>query len=429
MVVVISNKLKEVVESSKIGGTDYKYAQGYYSADDCIRTLSKIEFDYLILDITALKDAFQLEAWKSFKDFFDPSKTVILLEQTKSYSNVEFLSMLITMGFYNFTKTSEGLVRLLEHPNTYQDVAKYQKMAIALEERKEVVEEEISEHQRKLEETQEMMKSYLEKYQKGEVEVQKKPNILKEQLKVGILYLPLLTFLGVFLIYCLEVLVSYFVPATNDYVGEYLYGELWNTGFTPLIIIGILFVMLIFAIFYSFLNARIKNKQMTRGKFIVIPFAIYCAIIFGEYYLIGAFDKLYEVIQFIPIADKSYLYNDFYGLSRWVATAIIFLFYAEILVNNSKTLKFEKDLGQNLTIIEKFWVLDMILLLGLPLFYQISKAFEEESIIYQAAAFLYDQPFVMLLLAGLEVFLTTLILLQPKFMKEKEYTILKEEDL
>jgi len=54
MIVVISNKLKEVVESSKIGDTDYKYAQGYYSATDCIRTLSKLEFDYLILDITAL---------------------------------------------------------------------------------------------------------------------------------------------------------------------------------------------------------------------------------------------------------------------------------------------------------------------------------------------------------------------------------------
>lgn len=429
MIVVISNKLKEVVESSKIGDTDYKYAQGYYSATDCIRTLSKLEFDYLILDITALKDAFQLSVWKDFRDFFDPTKTIILLEQTKSYSNAEFLSMLITMGFYNFTKTGEGLVRLLERPNTYQDVSKYQKMAIMQEERKEVVEEEISEHQRKLEETQGLMKDYLEKYQKGEIEVEKKPNVLKEQLKVGILILPLLTFLGVFLIYCLEVVVSYFVPATNDYVGEYLYGELWNTGFTPLILIGILFVMLIFSVYYSFLNSTIKKKQMTRVKFIVLPFAIYCVIIFGEYYLLGVFERLYEAMKFISIEGKTYLYQDFYDLSRWVATSIIFLFYAEVFVNNSKTLKIEKDLSQNLTIIEKFWTLDMILLLGVPLFYQISKAFKESSIIYQIASTFYDQPLVMLILAGLEVFLTALILLQPKFVKEKKYTILKEEDL
>ena len=32
-------------------------------------------------------------------------------------------------------------------------------------------------------------------------------------------------------------------------------------------------------------------------------------------------------------------------------------------------------------------------------------------------------------LAGIEFILTILILLQPKFVKEKEYTILKEEDL
>ena len=134
-------------------------------------------------------------------------------------------------------------------------------------------------------------------------------------------------------------------------------------------------------------------------------------------------------MKFISIEGKTYLYQDFYDLSRWVATSIIFLFYAEVFVNNSKTLKFEKDLSQNLTIIEKFWTLDMILLLGVPLFYQISKAFKESSIIYQIASTFYDQPLVMLILAGLEVFLTALILLQPKFVKEKKYTILKEEDL
>lgn len=430
MVIVISNKLKDVVESSKLGGTDYKYAHGLYSSDDCIRTLSTFTIDYLIIDITALKDAFQIAAWKKFRDFFDPNKTIILLEQTKSYSNVEFLSMLITMGFYNFTKTSEGLVRLLEHPNTYQDVSKYQKMAISLEERKEVVEEEISEYQRKLEETQEMMKDYLDKYQKGEAETKKKPNILKKQIKTSIILI-LLTFLGVFIIYSLQIIVSNFVPPVNDYVGEYLYGELWNTGFTPLTIIGIMIVMGIFSIYYSFLNARIKNKQMTRGKFIIIPFAIYCVIIFGEYYLVGAFEKIYNVMMFISISDKPYLCQDLYGLSRWVATAVIFLFYAEILVSNSKTLKFERDLSQNLTMIEKFWVLDMILLLVVPLFYQVSKAFEETAYvyIYNFASALYDQPLVILIIAGLEVFLTVLILLQPKFSKEKEYTILKEEDL
>lgn len=429
MIVVISNKLKSVVDSSKLADADCKYAIGYYSTDDCIRTLSSYEMDYLIIDITSLKDAFEVNSWKKFSEFFNPEKTIILLDETKSYSNIEFLSMLVTMGFYNFTKTGEGLLQLMQYPNTYSNVSKYQQMAMSIEEKKEREEEQVSEYTKNLYEKQEMMRDYLEKYQKGEVRSSKKDDTLKFQVKTGLLVLPILTFISVFLIYLLEVVVAKFVPATNDYLGEYLYGELANTGFTPLTIIGIMLIMVLFAFYYSFLNAKIKRKQKTRVKFIVIPFAIYCVIIFGDYYLLGIFEKLYEVIKIFPIDDKPYLVQNLYDLSRWVATSVILLYYASTFVNNSKTLKFEKDLSQNLTVIEKFWVVDMVLLLLLPLAYQLSRALSGTNPIYQVLSTIYDQPFAMMLLAGLEFILTILILLQPKFMTEKEYTILKEEDL
>ncbi len=429
MIVVISNKLKDVIDSSKLVDADCKYAIGCYSAEDCARTLASFEMDYLIIDITALKDAFEISAWKTLRDFFDSTKTIILLDESKSYSSVEFLSMLITMGFYNFTKTGEGLLRLMQYPNSYQDVSKYQQMAMSLENRREREEEQISDYQQKIEENKKMMKDYLEKYQKGEAGSHKKDDTLKYQIKIGLLVLPILTFIGVFVIYFLGILVSNFVPAVGDYVGEYLYGELANTGFTPLTIIGIMLVMLFFSVYFVLLNAKIKSRQMTRSKFIVVPFAIYCIIIFGDYYLLGIFENLYKLFMFISIEDKPYLVQDLYGLSRWVATAIIFLYYAMIAVNNSKTIKFEKDLSQNLTIIEKFWVIDLIFLLIVPLSYQLSRALPQTNPIYHVFNTIYDQPLAMMLIVGLEFVLTILILLQPKFFKEKEYTILKEEDL
>ena len=107
MIVVITNKLKEIIDSSRLKEANCKYAVGFYTVNDCIQSLSSLDIDYLVIDITAFKDAFEISSWKRVKDFIDPSKTVILLEEAKSYSNVGFLSMLITMGFYNFTKTGE----------------------------------------------------------------------------------------------------------------------------------------------------------------------------------------------------------------------------------------------------------------------------------------------------------------------------------
>lgn len=429
MIVVISNKLKKVIEESRLKDADCKYTVGYFSVDDYIRNLDGYKMDYLIIDITAIKDSFESSTWKKFRDFFDPERTVILLDESKSYSDVEFLAMLVIMGFYNFTKTGEGVLRLMQYPNSYRDVSKYQQMAMVLEERKEREEEQVSDYQRQIEEKQEMMRDYREKYQNGEAFPKKKDDTLKFQLQTGLLVLPILTFVCTFVIYSMQIIVSQFVPATGDYVGEYLYGELAHTGFTPITIIGILLCMLIFALYYTFLNSKIKKRQMTRSKFMVIPFALYCVVIFGEYYFIGIFENLYKLFMFIDISDKPYLCQDLYDLSRWVATAAIVLYYASTFVNNSRTVKFEKDLGQKLTILEKFWVVDLLFILIVPLSYRLSRVLPTSNSIYQFFNMLYDQPLAMMLIVGLDFILLVTLLLQPKFAKEKEYTILKEEDL
>ena len=71
----------------------------------------------------------------------------------------------------------------------------------------------------------------------------------------------------------------------------------------------------------------------------------------------------------------------------------------------------------------------MILLLMIPLACQLSLALPESSSLSSFFSSISDKSLIMMVIAGIEFILTILILLQPKFVKEKEYTILKEEDL
>lgn len=426
MIVMISNKLKGIVEESRLNEMGCKYTVGCFSVEEYIRNLQNYDFDYLIVDITAIKDVTVSESWQKLKKFFDPNKTIILLENEKFYSNEKLLTMLFTAGFYNFTKTADEILHLMEHPNDSNEVAKYLQMSTLIEEGKGI--DKTQDYQKQVELSQAMMMEYLENHENEGDVLEKKENVLKFQLSVGLIILPILTFVCVLVFYLLQVLVSNSIPLEGDYLGEYLYGELANTGFTPLTLIGIILCMLIFSMYYSFLNAKIRRKQMSRVKFMVIPFALYVAIMFGEYYFIGIFEKLYQWVMIFSIADKPYLYQDLHDLSRWIATAAIILYYLSVFVYNSKTVKFEKDLSQNLTVVEKLWVVDLLFLLLLPVSYQLSRALPQSNFISQIFNEYYSHS-LMMIIVGIELVLTICIFLQPKFMKEREYTILKEEDL
>ena len=56
-------------------------------------------------------------------------KVIILLDKDDSISDSKvFLSKLVSMGIYNFTKEKDDLMYLYDNPNTYRDVAQYQEL-------------------------------------------------------------------------------------------------------------------------------------------------------------------------------------------------------------------------------------------------------------------------------------------------------------
>ena len=52
-------------------------------------------------------------------------KVILLLDGSEATSNPMFLSNLVSMGIYNFTKNVEGIQYLYNTPNTYRDVAQF----------------------------------------------------------------------------------------------------------------------------------------------------------------------------------------------------------------------------------------------------------------------------------------------------------------
>ena len=53
---------------------------------------------------------------------------IILLDGSSYTSSSEFISKLISVGIYNFTKNVDGIMYLMSHPNSYKDVANLQKI-------------------------------------------------------------------------------------------------------------------------------------------------------------------------------------------------------------------------------------------------------------------------------------------------------------
>ena len=50
-------------------------------------------------------------------------KIILLLDDSPETNSSEYLSKLISMGIYNFTKNAEGVQYLYNNPNSYRDVA------------------------------------------------------------------------------------------------------------------------------------------------------------------------------------------------------------------------------------------------------------------------------------------------------------------
>lgn len=126
MNVIISNQADDVLSSLNIDVI--KKIKGEFLSTEIVSMFENFFYEKMIIDITAIKDYEDLKNIQNLSLNFDTNKLILLLDESQATSSNEYISGLISMGIYNFTKNKDGVIYLLSHTNSYKDVASLQNL-------------------------------------------------------------------------------------------------------------------------------------------------------------------------------------------------------------------------------------------------------------------------------------------------------------
>ena len=121
MNVIITNKYQTMLQSRNIDVI--KVLTGEFEVDDIISSFQNFYFQRMIIDVTAIKNYRDIRVIQKLSISLDMEKVILLLDDSPETNSSEYLSQLISMGIYNFTKNIDGVLYLYNNPNSYRDVA------------------------------------------------------------------------------------------------------------------------------------------------------------------------------------------------------------------------------------------------------------------------------------------------------------------
>ena len=120
MNVMVANKYKEMLMGLDI--EIMKSIEGVFNVDEIIDTFTNFYYDKMILDITAIRDYQNIDNLQKLAMNINMENVILLLDNNPESDSKSYLSKLINLGIYNFTRNIDGINYLLVHPNTYKDV-------------------------------------------------------------------------------------------------------------------------------------------------------------------------------------------------------------------------------------------------------------------------------------------------------------------
>ena len=120
MNVMVVNKYKELLMGLNI--EVMKSLEGVFNVDEIIDTFTNFYYDKMILDITAIRDYQNFDNLQKLAMNINMENVILLLDDSPETDSKTYLSKLISLGIYNFTRNAEGINYLLVHPHTYRDV-------------------------------------------------------------------------------------------------------------------------------------------------------------------------------------------------------------------------------------------------------------------------------------------------------------------
>ncbi len=126
MNVIVSNKYQSLLATLDID--IIKSINGEFEVEDLVNQFTNFYYNKMILDITALKNYQDVTTLQSLSVSMDVSNIIILLDDSEIVNSPKYLSSLISMGIYNFTRNIDAIKFLTTNPNTYKDVAQYHQL-------------------------------------------------------------------------------------------------------------------------------------------------------------------------------------------------------------------------------------------------------------------------------------------------------------
>ena len=121
MNVMVYNKFKDLLKGLNI--EVMKSLEGVYNVDEIIDTFTNFYYDKMILDITAIREYQNTDNLQKLAMNISMDKVILLLDDTPETNDEKFITKLVSLGIFNFTKNVNGISYLMVHPHTYKDVA------------------------------------------------------------------------------------------------------------------------------------------------------------------------------------------------------------------------------------------------------------------------------------------------------------------
>lgn len=123
MNVIVSNKYAAMLSNLNIDLI--KSINGEFDVDNLIAQFDNFFFNKMILDITAIKNYQDISQIQRLSFGMDMSKVILLLDDSPVVNSEQYLSELVSMGIYNFTRNIDAVSYLIDNPNSYKDVAQF----------------------------------------------------------------------------------------------------------------------------------------------------------------------------------------------------------------------------------------------------------------------------------------------------------------
>jgi len=117
--------------ASLLGNLDLDFIKsidGEFTPEEIIMQFSNFFYNKMIIDITAIKGYQDITKIQELSVNMDMSKVILLLDDSEVVNSPRYLSQLVSMGIYNFTRNIDAIKFLIDNPNSYKDVAQYHQL-------------------------------------------------------------------------------------------------------------------------------------------------------------------------------------------------------------------------------------------------------------------------------------------------------------